>query len=327
MCVKNILFICFVLLFAACGGGQTAKKTSENPLIVQIPNFSADSAYKYIEAQLSFGPRVPNTPEHAACADYLINKLKSFGAELTEQRVELKAFDGTVLNAVNIIASFKPEISNRVLLFAHWDTRPWADNDPDPANRKKPVLGANDGASGVGVLLEIARQLSLQAANVGLDIIFFDAEDYGQPSDAAEYIENSWALGSQYWAKNPHKRGYRAKYGILLDMVGAPNAVFMRENYSDYYAPHVVNKIWSTAKSLGLSNYFRDERGSTVLDDHIYVNLYAGIPSANIIQYNPNGDTGFGDYWHTVNDDMRNIDKNTLLAVGTVVLNVIYNEK
>jgi hypothetical protein len=325
--VKNYFFLFLILLFAACGKGQHAKNNTKSIQIVNIPAFSADSAYKYIQAQVDFGPRVPNTAGHRDCADYLIEKLKSFGAEVTEQRVDLKAFDGTMLKAVNIIGTFNPQASKRVLLFAHWDTRPWADNDPNPTNWNTPVLGANDGASGVGILLETARQLSIQPTEIGIDILFFDAEDYGQPSEASPHIEDTWAMGSNYWSKHPHKPGYRANYGILLDMTGAPNATFMREAYSDYFAPHIVNKIWSTAESLGLSNYFRDERGGSILDDHYYINVNTGIPCADIIQHDPTGATGFGHYWHTINDDMSNIDKNTLQAVGTTLLHVIYNEQ
>ena len=291
------------------------------------PAFSADSAYHYIQQQVDFGPRIPNTPEHIACADYLANSLTRFGATVTKQHADLKAFDGTILKAINIIGAFNPEAKTRVLLFAHWDTRPWADHDADPANHKKPVLGANDGGSGVGVLLEIARQIGLRQPAIGIDIIFFDAEDYGAYETANTESSDSWCLGSQHWAQNPHTPGYRARYGILLDMVGAKNATFYREQISDYYAKHIVDKVWNTAASLGFSNYFINKRGGAITDDHLYINKLAGIPSIDIIQYDPNTENGFGDYWHTVNDTMENIDKNTLMAVGTTVLHVVYNEQ
>ena len=327
--MKKIILILFsVLCIFACN--KTTGKASEKKQVestVQVPVFSSDSAYQYIQAQVDFGPRVPNTEKHAACAQYLSEKLRQFGAQVIEQRADLTAFDGTVLKAVNIIGSFQPENKKRVLLFAHWDSRPWADHDPNPANRKKSVLGANDGASGVGVLLEIARQINKQQPNVGIDIIFFDAEDYGAPEHLANAnTTNSWCLGSQYWAQNPHVFNYRAQYGILLDMVGAPNATFYREQISDYYAKHIVDKVWNRAKILGFDSYFINRQGGAITDDHLYVNQIIGIPSIDIIQQNRKSAHGFGDYWHTVNDTMDNIDKNTLQAVGMTLLYVIYQE-
>lgn len=321
-----ILLVCAVSIF---GCKKAEKKTDDTQKkTVEVPAFSADSAYQYIQNQVDFGPRVPNTPEHTACADYLVNKLMEFGAEVTEQKADLTAFDGTVLKAVNIIGSYQPENKKRVALFAHWDSRPWADHDPNPANRTQPVSGANDGASGVGVLLEIARQINLQQPEIGIDIIFFDAEDYGAPEHlATQETQDSWCLGSQYWSKNPHTADYHARYGILLDMVGAPNATFYREQISEYFASHVINKVWMKARNLGFDNYFINIQGGAITDDHLYVNQIAKIPSIDIIQYDLSSNSSFGHYWHTVNDTMENIDKNTLHAVGTTLLHVIYNEK
>ena len=319
----------FILFFAigqlyACNPSAKPSKVEQKPL--SIPSFSADSAYKYVQQQVDFGPRVPNTAAQLACAAYLSSTLKRFGAEVVEQNVTVTAFDGTVLRNINIIGSYNAKAETRVLLFAHWDSRPWADNDPNPANHEKPVMGANDGASGVGVLLELARQFNSQLPTVGVDIVFVDTEDYGS-------IENSptsgdtWCLGTQYWAKNPHVPGYRAKYGILLDMVGAKQATFMREQISDYYAMDVVNKVWSQAKSLGFEQYFVNQKGGAITDDHVVVNQIMGIPSIDIIQYDTKSGTGFGSYWHTVDDTMENIDKNTLNAVGVTLLHVVYGEK
>lgn len=306
---------------------QEAKTTVSKEAPVVVPAFSADSAYIFVEQQVNFGPRVPNTDAHKACADYLVKTLRSFGAAVTEQKVKLRAFNGDILDANNIIASYKPEAKQRILLFAHWDTRPWSDHDPVPANYNKPVLGANDGASGVGVLLEIARNIGVSAPRLGVDIIFFDAEDYGAPENYNGNAEDSWCLGSQYWAKNPHVSPYAARFGILLDMVGAPDATFYRDQISEHFAANIVNKVWNKALSLGFEKYFINKPGGTITDDHLYVNQIAGIPSIDIIHYNPDNQHGFGDYWHTVNDDMRNIDKQTLFAVGTTVMQVVYNER
>jgi len=322
---KIFIFIAFFSIVISCANKSQQQTEDKKP--VNVPTFNADSAYYFVKTQVDFGARVPNTEAHRQCAAYLSQTLKRFGAEVIEQRTVLTAFNDDKLNAVNIIGSFNPESTNRILLFAHWDSRPWADNDPNPANHKTPVMAANDGASGVGVLLEMARQFSVQKPNVGVDIIFFDAEDYGAPQDYTGNSEDAWCLGSQYWAENPHKAGYTAEFGILLDMVGAPNATFYKEEFSMYYAAGIVEKMWSVAAKLGFSNYFRDEKIGAITDDHVNVNKIAGIPSIDIIQYRNEGqNSGFGHYWHTVNDTMENIDKNTLFAVGTTVMHVVYNE-
>ena len=343
---RPFVFVTMLLLLFSCGGSASGVKEGDKPQPVSpatasgeqavmeaaviVPIFDADSAYHFIERQVSFGPRVPGTPGHKLCAEYLLSKFKEYGAEVVTQDVELKAYNGDILPSRNIIAQFQPEKKNRVMLFAHWDTRPWADSDPDESNHYKPMPGANDGGSGVGVLLEIARQLSSVPTEIGVDIILFDAEDYGlHEKDAAQYYSNgtSWALGSQYWAMNPHKAGYSARFGILLDIVGAPGSRFLYEGYSLKYADRVVDKVWRCASSLGCSDYFVREVGGMITDDHYYVNSMRGIPSIDIINCDPESPNGFGPYHHTMKDDMEWIDKATLKAVGQTVLTVVYNEK
>lgn len=300
--------------------GQTYQKIS--------PDFDADSAYFFVAKQVEFGPRVPNTPQHTACGDYLVAELKRFGAEVQEQKAIVKAYNGTALNMRNIIGSYATEKTNRILLFAHWDTRPFSDQEKDPDKHHIPVLGANDAASGVGVLLEIARQIQMKQPELGIDIIFFDAEDYGEPEFENNHTSGDWwCLGSQYWSKNPHKQGYVARYGILLDMVGATNATFYKEGYSLQYAGELVSKIWSTAYNLGYGQIFVNKPGGTITDDHVPVIMNRNIPSVDIIQYDPNTESGFASYWHTTKDDMRNVSKETLKAVGQTVMEVIYKEK
>jgi len=324
---KFFIFLLPFFLLLACN--QTTKSAQNKEKIVTVPVFSSDSAYRFTKNQVDFGARVPNTKAHDDCAQYLSATLKKFGAEVVEQKANLTAFDGTVLRSVNIIGSFNPKAESRVLLISHWDSRPWADHDPKLENRKKPVLAANDGASGVGVLLEMARLMGKTQPTVGVDLIFIDSEDYGQPENAGsgQSNEDSWCLGTQYWAKSPHIPGYAARFGILLDMVGAPGATFYKEQASEYYAGSVVNAVWSQAKSLGFGQYFRDEKGGAITDDHIYVNKIIGIPTIDIIQYDPKTESGFGSYWHTTHDTMDNVDKNTLNAVGTTLMHVVYNEK
>jgi hypothetical protein len=325
--LKNMrkLSFCLILVVGLAACKQKVQSVENKPLTKSVPSFTPDSAYEYVKQQCSFGPRVPNSTAHQACSDYLSAQLKRFGAVVIEQKADLKGFDGLTLHSVNIIGSYNPKATTRVVLFSHWDSRPWADNDPNPANHKQPVMGANDGASGVGVLLEMARQLGVQKPEIGVDIIFFDAEDYGSSaSGGGQNTEDTWCLGTQYWAKNPHVPGYKAKYGILLDMVGAPQATFPKEQISQSYAADVVERVWSQAKSLGFSQYFVDQAGGAITDDHVYVNQLAGIPSIDIIHYS---NSGFGSYWHTVGDTMDKVDKNTLNAVGTTLMHLVYSEK
>lgn len=329
MIAKLIYGLLTLTLVSACGQSKSPSNTEEQVVVTKTsdtPQFHADSAYLYVENQVNFGPRVPNTKEHKACADYLAAELKRFGADVKVQEINVTAYDGSTLEARNIIGSYNPQNPKRILLFAHWDTRPFADSDPNSGNHHKPISGADDGASGVGVLLEIARQLNWKAPQVGVDIIFFDAEDYGTP----EFYEgdapsDTYCLGTQFWAKRPHVPNYKADFGILLDMVGGKNAVFFKESTSMRYAPMIVDKVWSTARKLGYGKYFINAAGGGIVDDHQYVIQGRNIPSIDIINYDPESEGGFPPYWHTLNDNMSNIDKETLKAVGQTVLEVVYN--
>ena len=324
----KMLYILFAAAMISCSqtpSSSSAKVESQPVKQQNVPAFDADSAWVFVENQVKFGPRVPNSEAHVACGNYLASELKRFGAQVYEQEATLTAYNGTQLKAKNIIGSFNPENSKRVLLFAHWDSRPYADHDKDPANHKKPIDGADDGASGVGVLLEMARQFSIKSPAIGIDIIFFDAEDYGTPEFVKEYKENTWCLGAQFWAKNPHVKGYKADFGILLDMVGAKNASFFKEATSMRYAPQIVELVWSTARDLGYGKFFINAEGGAITDDHQYVILGRNIPCIDIIYTDPESDNGFGPHWHTQNDTMDNIDRETLKAVGQTVLQVVYN--
>ncbi|ALI99335.1 M28 family peptidase [Rufibacter tibetensis] len=336
--MKNNMKVLALGLLLAAGLPACEKKTNtetataEQPTAataaVNVPAFNADSAYQFVAKQVSFGPRVPNTPAHRACGDYLISKLEGYGGTLQVQSFTANAYDGTALSLRNIMAQFNPKASKRILLAAHWDTRHVADKDPQ--NPTKPMDGANDGASGVGVLLEIARQLQANPLqrNVGVDIMLFDGEDYGQPDNAGEYKEDTWCLGSQYWAKNLMPKGYTANYGILLDMVGAKGSRFAREETSRAYAGDVVEKVWRTANQIGYSNYFPFQDSPGITDDHTYVIQHTNIRMADIIAYDPNSPDGFfGPYHHRQTDNMDIIDRNTLKAVGQTVLHVVMTEQ
>ena len=316
------------VLFLSCNAGGNKKPNAGSGTSaktqVSAPSFDADSAYAYVAQQVAFGPRVPNTPEHAACASWLASELERHGAEVTVQEGRARAFDGTILNMKNIVGTFHPESRDRILLFAHWDTRPFADKDT--VRLREPIDGANDGASGVGVLLEIARQLGLKSADVGVDIVFFDAEDYGRPEwlPAMQDGYKTWCLGSQFWAENPHRLGYRARFGVLLDMVGAGDAVFHQEGTSLRYASHVVRKIWKRAADLGFGDRFDPSPTPPTVDDNLFVSELAGIPSANIVDYRTQVQPmGYGPFHHTHADNMDVIDRETLAQVGATVLSVV----
>jgi len=305
---------------------------------IVAPTFQADSAYSMIERQVSFGARIPGTAAHKGCGDWIVGKLNSCGATVIEQTTTLKTFDGTTIPVRNIIGSFAPEKTNRILLCAHWDSRPYGDKDKDSNLWKKPIDGANDGGSGVGVLLEIARQISMAPTQVGIDLLFFDAEDLGTAEFAdgsAEVLNegftSSWCLGSQYWAQKKHVENYNARFGILLDMVGGENATFNKEKFSSQSSSDVVNLVWNTASKMGYGSVFASDEIEGVVDDHVFVTK-GGIRCIDIIDTKTQimamglGGYVFGSYHHTHKDNMSIIDKNTLTAVGQTVMQVIYNQ-
>lgn len=332
-----ILLMAFLVMAGSLTGCKKKPTTppTDNPQPAG-PSFNADSAYAYCANQCAFGPRVMNSEAHEQCAQWITSKFEQFGCKTTLQKADLKGFDGTILKATNIIASYQPEATTRIVICAHWDSRPWADNDPDSANHHKPVMAANDGASGVAVMLEIARLLASTDTtsqtggkpSVGIDFVCFDAEDWGVPYWAdVPNSEDSWALGAQYWAANLPE-GYEARYGILLDMVGGEGAQFYREGMSMQYANAIVNKVWAAARAAGFGSYFPESDGGFITDDHVPMNKVANIPTIDIIPFYPDcQQSSFGPTWHTVIDDMAHIDKNTLKAVGQTLIQVLYTEE
>ncbi|WP_282918712.1 M28 family peptidase, partial [Porphyromonas macacae] len=257
-----------------------------------------------------------------ACKQWLIDKMASLGLRVIPQETTVTAHDGKKLDITNIIGSFNPEREDRILLLAHWDTRPIADYDPNESLRNKPILGADDGGSGVAVLLEVARQLQMANTSLGIDFLFADAEDYGVSND-----EDSWCLGSTYWSKNPHIPNYKADLGILLDMVGAKEAKFRWETFSKIHAPYLLTTIWDIASRLGYSHLFIQADGAALTDDHVPVIKNLGIPTINIVNYDPNRLNGFGGHWHTHKDDLENIDPAVLQAVGHTLMTFLKQQE
>lgn len=321
-----IILVIGVMILTQCNDDDSPPpinkpNTTQTPKPPVIPAFNADSAYAHIQKQVDFGPRVLNSEGHALTKQWLVQQFKNLGVKVIEQDFTAEVYTGEKFEATNIIAQINPEVSDRVVLAAHWDTRHIADSPLSTERQSEPILGADDAGSGVAVLLEITRLLQETPIGMGVDIVLFDAEDYGESGGE----QDSYALGSQYWSSNIHTR-YKPRFGILLDMVGAKGAQFKVEGYSYYYAREWVEKIWTLAKKMGKSNYFVFEDGGGVTDDHFYVNTVAGIPMVDIINLAGSDKSAFGAHWHTHNDDMDIIDKNTLRAVGQVVLAVLYRE-
>ncbi len=318
---RSILLAVIVsALLLACGSDDTARITLDDQGR-ETPTFSSESAFEFIEKQLAFGPRVPGTPEHVSAKNWKVEQLRAFsGGQVFVQEFSRTVY-GNDLDMFNIIAAFNPQATDRVLLAAHWDTRPRADEEGDPEKAEKPIMGADDGASGVAVLLELARIMSENPPPIGVDILLFDGEDYGKTQDLQYYF-----MGARYWTENPPVANYQPRFGILLDMVGAEGATFPKERYSLDYAGGVVEQIWNIAAELGYDNFFINQTGQYVLDDHWIVNTQSDIRMLNIINHRTNGRSGiFANHWHTHKDDIDIISKETLQAVGDVVTEVIYN--
>jgi glutaminyl-peptide cyclotransferase len=320
--MKIISFILIILVaIIGCGsnnnksGNNTQLKKSESRGKQLVPTFNPTNSFEYLTKQTNFGPRVPGSPAHEKCLNYLNAFMLRYADKVELQSFIHKGYDGSLLKMTNIFSSFNTQASTRILLLAHWDSRPRSDQDPDPSKRDKPVLGANDGASGVAVLMEIARLLKSNRNDIGIDILFTDGEDYGKESDTKNYL-----LGAQYFSKNLPKF-YKPVFGILLDMVGDTQLDLKKERYSITYAPNVVDLIWNTARDLGV-NQFSDEIQNWITDDHLPLNN-AGIPTIDIIDFSYPDESNR--YWHTSEDTPDKCSPESLEAVGKVLLNVIYN--
>lgn len=326
---KTLLLTAVIFLFAACHqGNQQTTDTASSIDYSQVatPQFNADSAYQYVADQLSFGYRTPGSVGQTKCAAYLVKQMQRWCDTVIVQDFPTTLWNGTQVRGKNIIASInaRPGTTHdrRILLAAHWDSRLWADHDPDQNNHHSPILGANDGASGVGVLMELARIISTQRPSVSIDIIFFDVEDQGQPEWADSYEDNTWCLGSQYWSQHPHTPFYTASYGILLDMVGTEQPRYTKEQVSRQFASGALNKMWTVAAALGYDKIFENTETDPILDDHFYVNRMANIPMLDIVQNNR--ECSFFPHWHTLQDNLDHVDRNTLRITGQVILTTIY---
>ena len=323
------LFIAAALLaLSACGGRTRSRSGADTIALAQAPVFEADSAMAYVCAQCDFGPRVPGTAAHKACGDWIAAQFKAIGAEVVEQRTVLTGYDGQPLPCRNIGASLNPDQTDRVLFTAHWDSRAWADNDPDEANHRRPVLAANDGASGVAVMIEMARQIQQQGLRFGVDFVCFDVEDQGTPqwAEQEDEEESFWCLGSRYWSEQALATGYTARYAVNLDMVGGRDTHFRMEAFSRNYAQPLVDMVWHLAEQLGYGETFVLRDGGYVTDDHVHVNRIAHIPAIDIISHSNDRRSSFGPTWHTISDTPDEIDPAVMKAVGQTLLQLLYND-
>lgn len=312
-----LLFIAVNFVFISC----KEEPKSIPPQQIVVPVFNADSAYAHIETQLSFGPRVPGTDGQIACRDWMVGKLKSYGAKVQVQEFKGVIFDGTEVPGYNILAQFNPKNKHRVLLAAHWDTRKVADKDTE--RKDEPIMGADDGASGTAALIEIARLIQSENINMGVDILLFDVEDQGSIDGTAN--STAWTIGSEYWKDNILPKGYNAKFGVLLDMIAAKGAKFGREEISTQYAKEYQDKIWEWAKKTGKGDLFANYNSGGISDDHVNV-IKAGIPMVDIINRPMKTKSGFGHYHHTHKDDISIIDKGNLGKVGQLMSLMLYRE-
>jgi glutaminyl-peptide cyclotransferase len=304
-----IALLLLPLLLAACGdvGSEVpAERMADRAA------FDGRSAFELLERQVAFGPRVPGTAGHQAQLEWMREYLEARADTVLEQPFTHGTAAGETLRLTNLFARFQSDAPQRILLLAHWDTRPAADQDPDPANRHLPVPGANDGASGVAVLLELAEMFRSQPPPVGVDLLFTDGEDYGPETE-------DMFLGARHFAANlppGYQPGYQPMYGVLLDMVADRNPRFPIEGYSHQYAADVARRVWELARQLGYADVFPREVGQPILDDHVPLNE-AGIRTINIIDFDY-------PYWHTMHDVPANTSAETLRIVGEVVAELVY---
>lgn len=314
-----------IFLFSSCGEKQepvVSKPLYELTNNANVPKFDSDNAYNQVKAQVDFGPRNPNSSGHTKALKYLQNELNKYCDKVDLQQFYYTGYDNEKLALTNIIGKFNPAAKNRIVLCAHWDTRPRAEKAADPKRRNEPILGANDGGSGVGVLLELARVLKSNKVSYGVDIVLFDGEDYGKEEDL-----DNFCLGAKYYAANIGHTTMPA-FSVLLDLVGDKEAVFTKEGNSLNYAPEVVNMVWGIASRIG-AGMFINKNGGYIYDDHIPLEQ-AGLKAIDIIDGELVGaDTPVKrrNYWHTHKDNMDNIGRNALQQVGDVITNLLYSLK
>jgi Zn-dependent M28 family amino/carboxypeptidase len=296
-----------VTLLAGCRG--------EAPLPAR--EFDGAAALGYIQTQLAFGPRIPGTPGHDRMAAWLDSLLRARADTILEQRWTHRTTSGASLPLVNLIARFKPAASTRLLFLAHWDTRPKADG-VHSRDSTLPVPGANDGASGVAVLLAMADALKQAPPDIGVDLLFVDGEDYGDFNADTDVL-----LGSRYYAEHPAP-GAAPRFAILFDMIGDRDLRILQEGLSLTAAPDVVELVWNLAQRLGYGNVFVPEEGITLTDDHVPLQQ-KGIRAIDLIDFTYGGPDN--QWHHTPDDTFDKVSSASLQVVGDVAMALVRTTK
>jgi len=317
------IVLCALVALTACGDLKARFSTPKT-------GFDGQAALGYVQAHLAFGPRTPGTPAHDSAANWIIAEMKKRTDSVWVQRWTQTTPEGNKLPLTNILARFNPTASQRVLYITHWDTRPKADDDNNFGNRARPILGANDGASGVGLFMALGDVFKKTPPSLGVDLLFVDGEDWGnfEADQSGGYPDA--LFGSQYFAANPPSPDYKPLYGVLFDMIGDADLQIYQEGNSVQNAPEVVRRVWDTASELGYSRHFVSEVGEFVTDDHMPLQK-KGLRVVDVldIQYGPlpSGHNGFThaspDYHHTSQDTMDKLSTQSLQMVGDVAATLV----
>ena len=321
-------FIVIICCLAACQSDLDKKisQLQEVELTDSDIPFNGDSALSFVAKQVDFGPRVPNLPSHSSCANYLTNKLSSYGLTVEVQKAEVDNFRGDSLSLRNIIAQYQPQHKTRIALISHWDTRPYADRETDLAQQKMLPDGANDGGSGTAIMLEIARLTQKADVDLGIDFFFFDGEETGPPEYDAFYVQamNSYCLGSQYYCEH-QLIAMDQEAGILLDIVGGHEAKFTLEHHSVDQAYNAMLTFWALGHNLGFDQYFIEEKTRFIgNDDHIVLHKCSDVPIFALIEYDASRQS-YNTHQHKMSDNLGNVSKESLYRVGSTLWHYLTN--
>jgi Iap family predicted aminopeptidase len=310
-----------IALFLLCWGPAYPKASAQSPNQTAVNNqratFDEQRAFRNLLQQTRFGPREPGSPGHARCLKHLREELNKYSDIVNLQSFSFSVPGWKTVQLTNIVASVNARATTRIFVSAHWDTRPWADQDPDPKNRALPIPGANDGASGVAVILELARCLKQAPPAIGVDLVLFDGEDVGKSG-----FPETFSVGSRHLARN-RPQGFTPLFGVNIDMIGDRNLDIYREQNSERLAPQVQSLVFSTARRLNLSQFI-DTPGSEITDDHLPMNEI-GIPTVDLIDFRYPDESN--KYWHTMADTPDKCSPESLAAVGRLLLEIIYSHQ
>jgi len=327
---KGLLALFLIGLIYSCNnpvnrsGNKIERKPNDSALANQIPLFDTEYSFDLIKKQVEFGPRIPESKAHLQASQFLYDELKKYCQDVKWDNHEVKIYNGKTIPCKNIIATFNPAAKTKVILSGHYDTRPFADQEDDEKHQKDTFQGANDGASSAALLISIAKNLSLKSPSIGVILILFDVEDYGAPVFSDNRDPHTYCLGTQAWAEKLDKSKYVADCAVNFDMIGGLNPKFYQEGVSKTYATNILDKFWNAASKAGYGSYFLFQNIDAITDDHYYINAVAGIPAIDVVDMDKSRPKSFPLTWHTKADNLNNIHKESLKAVGQSALQFIY---